>query len=73
MRVTTWAVLGSLVINLGLGLAVAAVFSVSPPAHAAESSHCAAGHAVHSTRPSDRPVLVHRAYVVAARMGWAAG
>ena len=75
MKVTTWAVLGSLVVNLGLGLVVAAVFSVSPPARAAESSHCTAGHAAHSTHVSERPVLVqqHHAYVVAARMGWAAG
>lgn len=68
MKVTTWAVLGSLVINLALGLAVAAVFSVAP-ARAAETSHCASAHPARS----DRPVLVHRAYVVAARMGWAAG
>src|ERR1700680_93735 len=43
MRVTTWAVVGSLLINLVLGLLVAAVFSVAPPARAAERARCAAG------------------------------
>jgi hypothetical protein len=66
MRVTTFAVLGSLVINVALALVVAAVFSVTPARAAETNSHCASGHAV-------KPVLVHRAYVVAARMGWAAG
>jgi hypothetical protein len=69
MKVTTWAVFGSLVVNLALGLVIAAVFSVAP-VKAAENSHCTAAHAV---RSEQHPVLIHRAYVVAARMGWAAG
>ena len=69
MKVTTWAVFGSLVVNLALGLAVAAVFSVAP-VRAAENSHCTATHAVSTEQ---HPVLIHRAYLVAARMGWAAG
>ena len=73
MRVTTWAVLGSLLINLVLGLLVAAVFSVAPPARAAERAPCALGHPVHTTQTADRPALVHRGYLVAVRMGWAAG
>ena len=73
MKVTTWGVLGSLAVNLALGLVVAAVFSVSPPARAAETGHCASGHTVHAARAPERPPVVHRTYLVAARMGWAAG
>ena len=73
MRVTTWAVLGSLLINLVLALLVAAVFSVAPPARAAERAPCALGYPVHTTRTPDRPALVHRGYLVAVRMGWGAG
>jgi len=72
MRVITWAVLGSLLINLVLGLLVAAVFSVAP-ARAAERAPCAGRHPVHITQAPDRPTPVHRGYLVAARMGWAAG
>jgi len=73
MRVTTWAVLGSLLINLVLGLLVAAVFSVTPPARAAERTPCAVGRTTHTTQTPDRPALVHRGYLVAVRMGWGAG
>jgi hypothetical protein len=73
MRVTTWAVLGSLLINLVLGLLVAAVFSVAPPARAAERAPCAGGRTLHTAQTPDRPALVHRGYLVAVRMGWAAG
>ena len=72
MRVTTWAVLGSVLINLVLGLAVAAVFSVAPAARAAEPQ-CALGHSVRATRAPERSTVVHRHYLVAVRMGWAAG
>jgi hypothetical protein len=73
MRVTTWAVLGSLLINLVLGLLVAAVFSVAPPVRAAERAPCAVGRPVHTTQTPDRPALVHHGYLVAVRMGWAGG
>jgi hypothetical protein len=72
MRVTTWAVLGSLLINLVLGLLVAAVFSVAP-ARAAERAPCAVGHPLHATQTPDRPALAHRGYLVEVRMGWGAG
>ena len=53
MRKTTWAILGSLVINLVLGLGFAAVFSVSPPAQAADLPGCSAHPArARSARPS---------------------
>jgi len=72
MRITTWAVLGSLLINLVLGLLVAAVFSVAPPVRAAEHAQCA-GPTMHTAQTPARAVLVHRGYLVAVRMGWAAG
>ena len=72
MRATTWAVLGSLLINLVLGLLVAAVFSVAP-ARAAERAPCDGRHPVHTSPTPDRPAPVHRGYLVAVRMGWAAG
>ena len=73
MRVTSWAVLGSLLINLVLALLVAAVFSVAPPARAAERAPCAGRQPVHTTPTPDRPAPVHRGYLVAVRMGWGAG
>jgi hypothetical protein len=68
---TTVGVLGSLVINLMLGLAVAAVFSVTPAAQARDA-RCAAEQAV---QPTLNPTLLPEQgdYVVATRMGWAAG
>jgi hypothetical protein len=73
MRVTTWAVLGSLLINLVLGLLVAAVFSVAPSARAAERAPCAVGRTTHATQTPDRPAVAHRGDLVAVRMGWGAG
>jgi hypothetical protein len=73
MRVTTWAVFGSLFINLVLGLLVAALFTVAPPALAAGPTHCTATHAVHKADAPARSATPKGGYVVAARMGWAAG
>jgi hypothetical protein len=76
----TWAVIGSLLINVMLGLAIAAVFSVSPPAQASEPQGCAhaavqAGHnpAEPGRAPAapGRAVSRHDGYLTAARMGWA--
>jgi hypothetical protein len=68
---TTWAMFGSLVINLMLGLVVAAVFSVAPSARAGEPGHCT--HAVQPKRAPERvapPATRRAAYLVEARMGW---
>ena len=65
MRVTTWAVLGSMLINLVLALLVAVVFSV-PPARAAERPQCT-GRTLHANHTPDRPAVVHRGYLVAVR------
>jgi hypothetical protein len=76
MRVRTWALAGSLLINLVLGLLVAAALGVDASAQAAEPTHCATQRAVQPARAPERastPTTHHRGYVVAARMGWAAG
>ena len=73
MRVTTWAVFGSLFINLAIGLLVAALFSLAPTAQAAEPAHCPSEHAVHKADAPARPAAPQRGYLVAVRMGWAAG
>jgi hypothetical protein len=71
----TWAVIGSLLINAMLGLAIAAVFSVSPPAQASEPQRCSGAHAAvhvaHSPAAPGRALSRHDAYLTAARMGWA--
>ena len=70
---TTWAVIGSLLINVMLGLAIAAVFSVSPPAQASELKGCShsAVHAAHNPAAPGRTLSRHDSYLIAARMGWA--
>jgi hypothetical protein len=75
MKMTAWAVLGSLLINLVLGLLVAAVFSVAPVG-AAELHGCGAAHSPVHARPGpapSAPARSHRSYLVEARMGWAVG
>jgi hypothetical protein len=74
---TTWAVFGSLLVNLMLGLLVAAVFSVAPSARAADLHGCAGSHAaVHVRQSPQRPAPAaqsHHGYLVDVRMGWAVG
>jgi len=65
---TTWAVLGSLVINVVLGLLIAALFSVAPPAKAAE---LAARATQSQARPTPSAPSRKQDYLVAVRMGWA--
>ena len=71
MRTRTWAMLASLVINLMLGVAVGAVFSVSPPAIAAASTACPANAAAHTRPAPAQPARPGHRYIVAVRMGWA--
>ena len=68
---TTWAILGSLCINLMLGLAITAVFSVSPPVKAAELLRCPAHAAAHAPQAAPPPAHSGHRYIVAVRMGWA--
>jgi hypothetical protein len=70
MRTATWAILGSLVINLMLGLVIAAVFSVSPPAKAAGLLGCSTHAAAHARQAPAQPARSGNRYIVAVRMGW---
>jgi hypothetical protein len=71
MRSTAWAILGSLVINLMLALVIAAVFSASPPARAAEAAQCATHPAPARRSAPAQPARSGPRYIVAVRMGWA--
>jgi hypothetical protein len=71
MKATTWAILGSLAINLMLGLVIATVFSVSPPAMAAESPACSTHAAAPARQAPAQPARSGHRYIVAVRMGWA--
>ncbi len=73
MKTTTWAALGSLCINIVLGLVIAAVFSAAPTAQAGESVHLhCGGQAKHAKQaaPQAAPAPTRRAYLVEVRMGW---
>ena len=71
MRTRTWAMLGTLVINLMLGVAVAGVFSLSRPAIAAAAPACPANAAAHTRPTPAQPARSGHRYIVAVRMGWA--
>jgi hypothetical protein len=75
MRTTTWAILGSLTINLVLGLMITAVFSVTPRATAAAkapgSPECSAHVAAPARQAPAQPARPGHRYIVAVRMGWA--
>ena len=68
---TTWAVFGSLVINLALGLLIAAVFSVAPAAKAAEPAEMPARTTPSQDRSPPPAPTPKQDHVVAVRMGWA--
>jgi hypothetical protein len=71
MRTTTWAIMGSLVVNLMIVLLIATVFSVPPSATAAESTGCSAHAAAHARPAPVQPARPNHRYIVAVRMGWA--
>jgi hypothetical protein len=71
MRATTWAILGSLAINLMLGLAIATVFSASPPAMAAALPGCSTHPSAPARQAPAAPARPGHRYIVAVRMGWA--
>jgi cytochrome bd-type quinol oxidase subunit 2 len=71
MRARSWAIVGSLVINLMLGLAIAAVFSGSPTAAAADLARCPGHTVTHSAPAAPQPARPGHRYIVAVRMGWA--
>ena len=63
--------IGSLLINLMLGLAVAAVFTVLRSATAADLARHPAHSATHSAPVTTQPARPGHRYIVAVRMGWA--
>jgi hypothetical protein len=71
---TTWAVLGTLLINLTLGLVLAAAFGVAP---AARVEACSATHVTAPVKSTSAPAAPapsghgHHGYLIAVRMGWA--
>jgi len=71
MSSTTWAILGSVAINLVLGLVITVVYSVSPPANAAGLPGCPAQAAAHVRHAPAQPARSGHRYIVAVRMGWA--
>jgi hypothetical protein len=73
MRMTSWAILGSLVINLMLALVMASIFSVSLPARATESAQCSTHPGAPTRQAPAPPARSGHRYIVAVRMGWAMG
>lgn len=74
MKTKTWAAFGSLMINLMLGLAIAAVFSAAPLARADQLRVCAAHAAAHTRATPAQPAPsapARKSHIVAVRMGWA--
>jgi hypothetical protein len=71
MRLASWAICGSLLINVAFGLVVAgAVHAAHPapaPAPAPALAHCTR----HTPDATRRPVSGH--YLAAVRLGWAVG
>jgi hypothetical protein len=69
MRLASWAICGSLLINAAFGLVVAgSVHAAHPvPAPAAALAHCTR----HTPDATRRAVSGH--YLAAVRMGWAVG
>jgi hypothetical protein len=69
MRMTTWAVLGSLLITVMFGVVVAAGFGAAPPAYGCTGARPEA-QATH-TQAHPPPVAHSHGSLVAVRMGWA--
>jgi hypothetical protein len=72
-KTTTWAVFGSLAINLVLGCIVALVFSVAPVAQAAELPQSAPSAPATPAPAPPKDDSKKDSYLTAVRMGWAAG
>jgi hypothetical protein len=76
MKLTTWTVLGSLLVTLLLGLVMTGVFCLVP-ARAGEPHGRGAAHATGQAHQAAMPVSSaprrHHNYLVEARMGWSVG
>ncbi len=69
-RTTTWAVLGSVAINLVLSLLVALVFSVAPGVQAQERAPPSAHGPATTPRGKTAEPARSDSYLTAVRMGW---
>jgi hypothetical protein len=67
MRLASWAIFGSLLINVAFGLVVTGAVHAARPVVAAVRAQCTH----HSPGAPRRPVSGH--YLAAVRMGWAIG
>lgn len=67
MRLASWAIVASLLINVCFGLVVTGAVRAARPAVASALAQCAH----HAPGASRRPVAAH--YLAAVRMGWAIG
>jgi hypothetical protein len=73
MKTKTVGIVGTLAVNLMLGMLVAAVFSVAPVAQAHEVAQCSG---VHTEQAPAHAVADHEpagGHLTAVRMGWEAG
>jgi hypothetical protein len=68
MRLASWAVFGSLLINVAFGLVVAGAVQAARPVVATALAQCTHHSPAGVTR---RPISGH--YLAAVRMGWAVG
>ena len=66
---TTWALFGTLTVNLALGFAVVLLFSATPAVQAAEAPPAAA----HAPAPPAKQDAKKVDHLVAVRMGWSLG
>lgn len=67
MRLASWAIVASLLINVGFGLVVTGAVRAARPVVASALAQCTH----HSPGAVRRPVSGH--YLAAVRMGWAIG
>jgi hypothetical protein len=67
MRLASWAIVGSLLINVAFGLVVTGAVHAARPAVATALAQCTR----HAPSAPRRPVSGH--YLAAVRMGWAVG
>lgn len=65
MRLASWAIFGSLLINVAFGLVVTGAV------HAARPAVAALAQCTHHTNATRRPVSGH--FLAAVRMGWTVG
>ncbi len=69
-KTSTWALFGTVAINLALGCALALLFTASPAVQAAEQPP----KPQHAPAPPSKPGDTKKQdYLTAVRMGWAAG